>query len=525
MSHLSKVFTDVPIEIQDRSGFDLSHENLFTTTVGTLTPCLVEEVLPGDIFDIGVWFQTKTPPLATPFYGKVDAKVEVFACANSVVWQGWKQFIQQRQGYANTEGQGALISSYVLPQAIINIAGNLSVGTLADYLGLRIPSGTQTYACNALPFLIYHKIWEDYYRNSLITKPFFNEYYTVSGQSTAQMELRNLPYFGMNGQFSIASGTTGCNGHRINELYQRCWAKDAYTTATLKPTFASGVDGANVTVDTTNNTFSIRDLRAANALQKFLERSNMSTKYDDFVMSHFGVYPSDAIMEKPMFLGQVTVPVYVNSVMSTANNGATGRDNGNPYTNVVGGQAGSTVSVGDGNIVSNFKCNWHGFIMAIYSLVPHANYATGVRKYLNVSNASQFAFPEFAGIGDEEVYKSELYAGTSGTTGQPFGYNRRFYRYLYHDDEVHGLFMDNQSLSSFVLSRSFDSSVTLNTQFMEIPKTALDEVLSYSVVDIEDESGEDTTNPIRDIGFQAMVDMYWNIKVLRRLPESPLPHL
>lgn len=254
--------------------------------------------------------------------------------------------------------------------------------------------------------------------------------------------------------------------------------------------------------------FSIADLRLANALQKFLERSNMSTRYDDFVMAHFGVYPSDSVMDRPMFLGQVIVPVYVNSISTTANNV---NSYGNDYLKAVGGQAGQSVSVGDGKICENFKCNWNGYIMALYSLVPHAYYGSGIRKYLNVSRAGDFAFPEFAGAGDEAVYISELYAPNGGglNTGE-FGYNRRYYRYLYHDDEVHGKFMTGNDLQSFVLTRTFDSTVALNTQFMEIPTTAMDNVLSTTA---------------GTSGFQAMVDMYWNIKVLRRLPESPLPHL
>lgn len=522
MSHLSKVFTDVPVEIQDRSGFDLSHENLFTTKVGTLTPCLVEEVMPGDIFDIGVWFQTKTPPLATPFYGKVDAKVEVFACANSVLWAGWKQFIQQRAGHTKYEGQGVTGSTtgYTLPG--VSIALNQGTpGTLADYLGMRIPSSqghSSAYVANALPFIMYHKIVDDYYRNSLITKPLFNEAYGTPSNSSANSTLCNLPYL-QSVNTAILTGWTGNNGHKITDLRQRCWAKDAYTTATNEPQFGAEsvvMTGAYEVGEESVAGFSIQTLRLANALQKFLERSNLAgTRYEDFVMAHYGVYPSDAMMDRPMFLGQVVVPVYANSVANTSpQEGSV--NNKNFYSNLVGGQAGNSVSVGDGRICENFKCNWHGFIMGIYSLVPHAYYGTGIRKYLNVSNASQFAFPEFAGVGDEEIWKEELArTSASGNTGL-FGYNRRYYRYLYHDDEVHGQFMNGETLDSFVLQRSFNSGVTLGTQFMEISTTAMDDVLAY----MDQDSGD-----FGRIGFQAMVDMYWDIKVLRRLPESPLPHL
>lgn len=85
MAHTSKIFNKVPVNIQDRSGFDMSHENLFTATCGTLVPAMVEEVIPGDVFSIGSHMQVKLPPLATDFYGRVDAKLEAFFVPNRLV--------------------------------------------------------------------------------------------------------------------------------------------------------------------------------------------------------------------------------------------------------------------------------------------------------------------------------------------------------------------------------------------------------------------------------------------------------
>lgn len=88
----------------------------------------------------------------------------------------------------------------MLPSVSVSINSlNGSAGTLADYLGLRKPQGqgsdtTIGYACNALPFIMYHKIVDEYYRNSLITKPMFNEAYGTPSNTNANSTLCNLPF-------------------------------------------------------------------------------------------------------------------------------------------------------------------------------------------------------------------------------------------------------------------------------------------------------------------------------------------
>lgn len=83
MAHLSKIFTEVPVDIPNRSGFDLSFENLLTMKVGTLTPVLCEEVIPNETYSLGYLSQVQLPPMATNFFGRVDMRLEAFFCSKS----------------------------------------------------------------------------------------------------------------------------------------------------------------------------------------------------------------------------------------------------------------------------------------------------------------------------------------------------------------------------------------------------------------------------------------------------------
>ena len=279
------------------------------------------------------------------------------------------------------------------------------------------------------------------------------------------------------------------------------------------------VSGSSQSVSTG---FSIASLRAANALQKWLERNNIAgTRYYDQILAHYGVLPSDAVFQRAVLLGAMTNPVIVNSIASTNNNNpGTGSQYAdvtatiarNPYGKTTGAQFGRGNAFGKDRLINNFEVKEHGYIIILFSLVPHAYYSTGCRRYLAYRDASSdFAFPEFAGIGDQEVYKYEMFSGALTDPSEPvLGYSQRYAEYKYHDDEVHGLLTDGQSLDSFVLQRGFDTTVSLNSSMLEIPTNFMDEVMVV-------------TSSVS--GFNAIVDCYFDAKYLRALPEYSLPTL
>lgn len=532
MSHLSKVFNSVPVKVPDRSGFDMSHENLFSATVGTLIPASVEEVLPGDVVSIGGSLSVELPPLATNFKGRVDAKLEAFFVPNRILWAGWQDFICQDPNHKPVVPGFSVASA--IPQ--IRIPTSFSgPGTLSDYLGLKlpsVPSGSGPYVdVNALPFLAYHKIWDDWYRDTLVQQPFYVDGLDSSVESNNSFVAAS-PFSRRSAVWSVSSGSyntgfscLGFNGRDVRSLVQRCFAKDYITTMTTQP--QSGADSrlefvANPDQDPNSpqgqyvGSFNIRSLRVANALQTWLEKNNISgTRYYDQILAHFGVMPPDVNVNRAVLLGAMTSPVVVNSISQT--NQPSNSQTQNPYANSTGAQFGRGLSFGKDRLVDNFEVKEHGFIMILFSLVPHAYYSTGIRRYLGRSGSGTFAFPEFAGIGDQEVYQSELIGGFAFTDNIPWnssriaGYNQRFSEYKYHDDEVHGLLSDSNSLASFVLQRGFSgTTIGPSTSLLEIPTTYMDDVMV-------------TTSGVS--GFNAIVDCYFDSKMLRVLPEYSLPHL
>lgn len=540
MSHLSKVFNSVPTKVPDRSGFDMSHENLFSATIGTLIPASVEEVLPGDVVSMGASLSVELPPLATNFKGRVDAKLESFFVPNRILWAGWQDFICQDPNHKPVV-PGFSVSATIPQVRLPASAGAVGAGTLSDYLGAKLPStqAVQAYVdVNALPFLAYHKIWDDWYRDTLVQQPFFVDGTTRSSSANG-ITAAELPYFRSTGiltattAWNTTNSRMGFNGKSLLALNQRCFAKDYFTTMTTQPQAgadselsftveATAAGAGNINSDAVGSgdtiaagSFNIRSLRTANALQTWLEKNNIGgTRYYDQILAHFGVMPSDANVNRPVLLGAYTSPVVVNSLSQT--NQPTNGQTKNPYANSTGAQFGRGLSFGKDRLVDNFEVKEHGFIITLFSLVPHAYYSTGTRRYLGRTGSGTFAFPEFAGIGDQEVYASEL------NTSQAFmnnilwdssmisGYNQRYSEYKYHEDEIHGLLSNGNSLESFVLQRGFTGIPVPSTALLEIPTTYMDDVMVAT-------AGVS--------GFNAIVDCYFDSKMLRVLPEYSLPHL
>ncbi len=544
MSHLSKIFSKTPVDIPNRSGFDLSHENMLTMPCGTLVPVLCEEVLPNETYSLGYMCEAQLPPMATNFYGRVDMRLEAFFVPNRIIWGSWQNFMTMP---VNNPFSPEVIRQDKLPgiSASDTLSGNapnipvrdvIGAGTLLDYLGYKVYAGDTftfpDYLPNILPLLTYHKIYDDWYRNPNITAPLF----VRAGNSAASsaLNISQIPFTDSDYNLSFRVGRDVINGElRLNHglyflgnrttpspgsygnlkhifsLHQRQWGKDYYTTASLYPQSSGNLAGSEVEIDTSGSKtgLSISALRTANTLQRWLERNNIAgQRYSDQIKATWGVMPSDAILDRPLFLGSSKFGIYNRSISNTSNAGTTSGNN--PFSDQLGGKAGSMNGFNNGSLIPKFKSTEHGYIMVLASIVPHAQYSSGTRRYFLRSKIGDFANPLLQGLGEQPLYTQEL---TGTDSPEIFGYQQQYSEYKYHDDEVHGLLRDGESLSSFALQRTFSGTVSpeLSTAFLEIPKEFLDPVLAVD----------------SDMGAVTWCDFYFSLKKTSPLSEYVIPTL
>lgn len=544
MSYLSKIFKSVPVNIPDRSGFDLSHEVISTANCGTVVPITHWEVNPGDSFSFGSSMKVTLPPFAVPFMGRIDAELTAAFIPYRLVWKGWQAFITQNDGSNGPSREGSFVggSSGLVPTHVPLIADDevLSRQTLADYLGLQNNHGN----ASALPFLCYHKFCDDWIRDDQTMKPFFSKApftdnannawgasstehkaHFIDSISTVFVGSASLPpstdwIIKLTPAADSSPSDSFDASLGLGSLRQRCWAKDYFTTATYRPQAGAA---SSVVFDTSGATGSITisSIRAANSLQKWMERNNISgTEYGDQILAHFGVRPPDAVLNRSVLLGSVRTPLYVGSV---TNNSADPQAGGvaSPYGNILGSAAGFGSAADKGSLCDEFTAKEHGIIMVFFTLIPHAYYDTGVKKNLLHKTIGDFAFPEFANIGDQPIFTVEM-TNNEDNWDTIFGYNQRYSEYKFLPDRVSGYVSSSETLSAYALKRTFNGSTTgndapeLGSAFQEIPTDFLQQVFAY---------WGNGDYPAEDQNFSCMIDTYFDVKALRILPEYSLPHL
>lgn len=518
---VNDIFKKVPVEIPNHSGFDCSHENSFTAKCGTLVPAMVDMLLPGDKVSLSVGSEIQLPPMATDFYGRIKGHFEAFFVPFRTLYGGWQELITHPvNGDVYPSGTDSDQKAKYLPTLRLPL-GAVGRGSLADYLSFKVSdlsgiTGDTLDVLNPLRFLAYHKIYDAFYRDSRIQQEVFARAY--ESPQISEWNFYALPYTTRYGDAPLlfeGERLLCKDGVPCYSLRQRNFGRDYFTNATPLPQAGLPAQLAfGINTDTESGSFSIASLRAANALQMWLERNNVAGyRYGDQIRAHFGVYPTDAALDRPLYLGREIVDVYNKSVYQNNGNQAASQSN-NPFSSV-GSKYGSPLGVGKGQLVDHFEAKEHGYIFVMFSLVPDSVYSTGIDREFKYNNVADFPFPLLAGVGDQEIYREELEGVSDEAIIAPwsdvFGYTQRYANHKHKLDECHGLLVDGESLESFMLQRGFNAGgAELGTDFIKIPTDFLDQVTAVSADGSK---------------YGCWVDSYWNYHKSSTLPAYSIPTL
>lgn len=152
--------TDVDIS---RSRFDRNSSHKTSFNVGQVIPFYVDEVLPGDTFDVQTSKVVRLQTLMTPVMDNIYLDTYYFFVPNRLTWEHWKEFNGE-----NTQSAWIPQTEYEVPQ-ITAPSGGWQIGSLADYFG--IPTGVSNLSVNALPFRAYALIINEWFRDQNLQDP------------------------------------------------------------------------------------------------------------------------------------------------------------------------------------------------------------------------------------------------------------------------------------------------------------------------------------------------------------------
>jgi len=472
-----------------RSFFDLSHLKNLTCKMGRCYPFLHLPVLPADSFKFSAEMLVRFTPLVAPVMTQVTARMHWFFVPNRLIWTDWEDWITQ----SLNGGSSAVFPTVTIP------AGGYDVGSVADYLD--IPTGVAAgQTISAFKFRGLAKLWNDWYRPA-----------QKSG-TTSLVALKTL-------DTSDGSDTTTFGIGKTDLCPQAAWENDMFTSLLLTPsakatsvtvplgttapvkgigTIDQAFDSSSVTAyeadgasrvytyakEVTNSTsnptrklyvegtaatggyptvyadlssatgISVTDLRWYSSLQRFFERLIKGTpRYTSFISTFFGVESSDQRLQRAELIGASKVDVIISEVLST--NGASGGELGE-----LGGHGIAALQAD----TFEWSSEEHGQIYGILTIRPRTQYFEGLAREDIKDSADDFGIPEFALIGEQAHYLSEVYAAGTNARTTVFGYGNRYGEYKAVPNKVNGLLRSTLNYWAFI--RDFSSDPALNESFV-----------------------------------------------------------
>lgn len=505
-----------------RSRFDRPFSHKTTFNVGQIIPFYVDEVLPGDTFDVETSRVVRMQSLITPVMDNIYLDMYYFFVPNRIVWSHWKQFMGE-----NTESAWIPKTEYEVPQITAPAESGFAVGTIADYLG--VPTGVPNLSVNALPFRAYALICNEWFRDENLSDPLNIpvDDATVAGVNTGtfvtDVAKGGLPYTAAkyHDYFTsalpaplkgpdvlIPSGTGGeypvVSKDRLHDVSMYSDGLRFYLPASVggkvpvEPAYLGvGVNpgkNSNETVGLSSADFeqyrtglfpsnlwaiasggfgaTINQLRMAFQIQKLYEKdARGGTRYIEVLKSHFGVTSPDARLQRPEYLGGNRVPININQVLQTS-----GTVEGNTPQGTPVGQSLTTDTHHD------FKKSFveHGFVIGVMVARYRHTYQQGLERFWNRHSRLDFYWPVFANIGEQAILNKEIYAQGNDEDDEVFGYQEAWADYRYKPDRVSAEMRSAyaQSLDVWHLADDYDKLPALSDSWIREDPSNVDRVLA-----------------------------------------------
>ena len=531
-SHFSKL---PAAEIQ-RSVFDRSSDHKTSFNVGDLVPFYVDEVLPGDTFDVSTAKVVRSQTMLTPIMDNLYLDTYYFFVPNRLVWKHWKEFCGE-----NTQGAWAPTVEYTIPSISAPQGGFVS-GTIADYMGLPVGvewNASDELSPSALPFRAYALICNEFFRDQNLSdplniplddanqagsngsnyisdvanggKPFraakYHDYFTSALPSPQKGNPVGIPIHVpvfAGGTFPV---TTNDNGQLpANPVFPLHLGipKDIHSSnGTVQLNTLAGLSRNNSnTLAVVNNigeavgypayplnlqtvippagdgqdvdvSFTVNELRLAFAYQRYLESlARSGSRYTELLLGLFGVKSPDARLQRPEYLGGNRIPISISEVTNSA-------QSEQDFLGDLGAK--SATSDVNHDFIKSFT--EHGYVIGVMVARYDHSYSQGLDKFWSRKTFTDFYNPKFAHLGEVPIYQAEIYTdGKNLTKDNVFGYQEIWAEYRFKPNRISGEMRPGvkNSLSQWHLSDHYSKAPTLSDSWIREDTANFDRVLAVT---------------------------------------------
>jgi hypothetical protein len=562
-------FAQAPqVDIQ-RSTFDRSSGHKTTFNAGKLVPIYVDEVLPGDTFEMKTSAIIRGSTPIFPVMDNANLDIYFFFVPNRLVWDHWKEFNGE-----NTTSKWEQTVEYSIPQMAPPLSTGTAPtagwekGTLADYMGIPTgvgPGASQTnpeYTVNHLPFRAYCLIWNEWFRDQNLQDPvlidkgdsqtngrhLIPEGNSITFENQAALQGANL--LPVNKYFDYFTGAlpepqkgpevllplgntapviTNQSPNSILPRYGITFKSDQFTEVGKTHNLSIQVTGQkygkmvadnsatttleaqnavpnNLIADLGNATAAtINELRLAFQLQRLYERDARGGT------RYIEIIKSHFGVTSPD--ARLQRPEYLGGERIPINIDQVIQTSGTMEgTTPQGNTAAYSLT---GNQGSYFKHSFveHGYVLGLACVRTEHTYQQGLEKIWNRKNRFDFYWPALANIGEQAILNKEIYLQDSKAMNEEaFGYQEAWAEYRYKPSRVSSAFRSNianGSLDAWHYADYYEALPVLSAEWVQETYKNVDRTLAVQST-LED---------------QYIADFWFKCKCTRPMPIYSIPGL
>lgn len=511
-----------------RSRFDRSSSIKTSFNVGDLVPFYLDEVLPGDTFDVETSFVTRLQTLITPPMDDLFLDMYYFFVPSRLCWTHWKEFMGESTSAWTSDVE------YQVPQLTFSKADKTVLQkSLLDYFGVPInPDGVLS--ISRLPINAYNLIWNEWFRDEnlqdeilvdiddgnvefdknnsakggkLLKVNKLHDYFTSALPQPQKGE--DVSISSLFGDIPVVTRKDNSNRSSVPLTFNFAGQPETEFTeglgydialkgnsallpgfkkpyATISPKSYSTIDTSsypsdldlapsNLFADAANSDYlTVNSLRLAFATQQMLETDARSgSRYIELLRGHFGVISPDGRLQRPELLSANRTRINVHQIVQQSESGET------PLGTTA---AMSLTSNTDNSFMKSFT--EHGYVIGVMCARYNHTYQQGLQRMWSRKNRLDYYFPILANIGEQPIYSREIYYDNDGfgSLDNVFGYQEAWADYRYKTSIVTGEMRSGitNSLQSWHFADYYAQKPTLSSAWIQEDKTNVDRTLAVT---------------------------------------------